>query len=157
VSAVTPGITRTSTSCARPAGTVDVVGVVDHDEPEPVLDGHRDLLVGLGVAVAHHQRGVHAGLERRGDLAGAGDVEPEALSAITRCTAVHGNAFEANTTRARGRRAAAADGEHPVGLQRAPWREQRQHVPAHGRRQRSSSATSSSTSWTVPGGSIPGA
>ena len=83
VSAVTPGITRTSTSCARPAHgrlePVDVVGVVDHDEPDPVLDRHRDLLVALGVAVVDDQRRIDAGLQRGQDLAAAGDVEPEAL------------------------------------------------------------------------------
>ena len=82
VSAVTPGITRTSTSRAPAAGRlqpVDVVGVVDDDQADPVLDRQRDLLVGLGVAVMDDQRGVDAGLERGQDLAAAGDVEPEPL------------------------------------------------------------------------------
>ena len=81
VSAVTPGITRTSTSCSRPGGLepVDVVGVVDHDQADPVLGRQRDLLVGLGVAVVDDQRGVDAGLQRGQDLAAAGDVEPQSL------------------------------------------------------------------------------
>ena len=58
---------------------VDVVGVVDHDEPDPVLDRERDLLVALGVAVVDDQRRIDAGLERGEDLAAAGDVEPQAL------------------------------------------------------------------------------
>ena len=58
---------------------VDVVGVVDHDQPDAVLDRERDLLVGLGVAVVDDQRRVDAGLQRGQDLAAAGDVEPEAL------------------------------------------------------------------------------
>ena len=58
---------------------VDVVGVVDHDQPDPVLGRQRDLLVGLGVAVVDDQRRVDAGLQRGQDLAAAGDVEPEAL------------------------------------------------------------------------------
>ena len=58
---------------------VDVVAVVDDDQADPVLGGHRDLVVALGVAVQHEQRRVHAGLQRGDDLAAAGDVEPEPL------------------------------------------------------------------------------
>ena len=58
---------------------VDVVGVVDHDEPEPTLHGHLDLLAGLGVAVQDQRRRLRAGLQRGDDLARPGDIEPEAL------------------------------------------------------------------------------
>ena len=69
--------------CARPRHgrlePVDVVGVVDDDQADAVLGGHRDLVVALGVAVQHQQRRVRAGRERGDDLAAAGDVEPEPL------------------------------------------------------------------------------
>ncbi len=69
----------------RPAGRhgrlqpVDVVGVVHGDQPDAVFDGHRDLLVGLRVAVQHDQRRIDARLQRSEDLAAAGDVETETL------------------------------------------------------------------------------
>ena len=68
----------------RPSGTdclepVDVVGVVDHDQPDAVLDRDGDLLVALRVAVQHDQAGVDAGLDCGEDLATAGHVESEAL------------------------------------------------------------------------------
>ena len=44
-----------------------------------MLDGHRDLLVALGVAVQHEQRRIDAGRQRGDDLAAAGDVEAEPL------------------------------------------------------------------------------
>ena len=58
---------------------VDVVGVVDDDEADPVLGRERDLLVALRVAVQHEQRRVGAGRDRGHDLAAARDVEPEPL------------------------------------------------------------------------------
>ena len=58
---------------------VEVVGTVDDHQPEAVLDGHRDLLVALRVAVQHDLRGVDPGAQPGDDLATAGDVEPEAL------------------------------------------------------------------------------
>jgi hypothetical protein len=56
---------------------VDVVGVVDDDQPQPVLDGEGDLVVELGVAVQHQGCRVGTGLEGRDDLAATGDVEPQ--------------------------------------------------------------------------------
>jgi hypothetical protein len=58
---------------------VDVVGVVDDDEADAVLGGHRDLVVALGVAVEDEQRRVGARRQRGDDLAAAGDVEPQPL------------------------------------------------------------------------------
>ena len=58
---------------------VEVVGAVDDHQPEAGLDGHRDLLVALRVAVQDDLRGVDTRPQRRDDLATAGDVEPEAL------------------------------------------------------------------------------
>ncbi len=142
---------------------VDVVGVVDHDEADPVLDGHLDLLVGLGVAVKDEQRGVGAGLARGHDLAPTRHVESEALldhhPLHRRARERLGREDHARARPARGelalvlaravaerrlgddqhRRpelereivgAAASDGEHPVTRERAPGREQRQHVHA---------------------------
>ena len=58
---------------------VEVVGAVDDHQPEAVLDGHRDLLVALRVAVQDDHRRVDTRPQRGDDLATAGDVEPEAL------------------------------------------------------------------------------
>ena len=119
VSAVTPGITRTSTSCSRPVRLqpVDVVGVVDHDQADPVLGRQRDLLVGLGVAVVDDQRGVDAGLQRGQDLAAAGDVEPEPLldhHALDRGRREGlGGEHDARARPARGQRLAVLAGPRP--------------------------------------------
>ena len=58
---------------------VDVVEVVDHDEPDTVLDRELEFLVALGVAVQHQPGRIGAGLERGEDLATARDVEVQAL------------------------------------------------------------------------------
>jgi hypothetical protein len=58
---------------------LDVVGPVDHHEPDPVPHGQRELVDALRVAVQHDQRRVDARLERRADLAAARHVEAEAF------------------------------------------------------------------------------
>ena len=56
---------------------VDVVEVVDDDEPESVLDRQLELLVGLGVAVHDQSVGIGARLDRGQYLAAARHVEVE--------------------------------------------------------------------------------
>ena len=58
---------------------VDVVGAVHDHEAEAVLDGERDLVGELGVAVQDDEPGVDAGLEGAEDLAAARDVEPQSF------------------------------------------------------------------------------
>jgi hypothetical protein len=58
---------------------VDVVAVVDHDQADPVLHGHRDLLVALGVAVEHEQPRVCSRLQRGHALAATRHVEADSL------------------------------------------------------------------------------
>jgi hypothetical protein len=62
--------------CLEP---VDVVGVVDDDQSDAVLDRQGDLLVALGVAVQDDQPRVDTGLHRGEDLAAPGHVESEPL------------------------------------------------------------------------------
>src|SRR5215203_4783171 len=56
---------------------VDVVRAVDNDEADAVVDRHRDLLSGLGVAMEHDECRMDASLERGQDLTTTSDVEPE--------------------------------------------------------------------------------
>ena len=84
VSAVTPGMTRTRTSCRRPGWDgrlepIDVVAVVDDDQTDFVLNCQGDLGVGLRIAVQHEQCRIGAGLECSNDLPASGDVESEAF------------------------------------------------------------------------------
>jgi len=61
---------------------VDVVEVVDHEQPDTVvadLRGHRDFFVGLRVAVQHQPRGVGTRLQRRQDLPAACHIEVQAF------------------------------------------------------------------------------
>ncbi|MDT5327935.1 MAG: hypothetical protein QOF25_5087 [Mycobacterium sp.] len=58
---------------------VDVVEVVDHDQPDPVPHSQLELLVGLGVAVQDQSGRVGAGLQRGQDFTAARNVEVQAL------------------------------------------------------------------------------
>ena len=87
---------------------VDVVGVVDDDEPDAVLDGQRDLLVALGVAVQDDSAGSTPAFSAVRISPPPATSSPRPSSTITRWTAVHGNALEAKTTRERGQRAASS-------------------------------------------------
>ncbi len=84
VSAVTPGMMRTSTSCARPAGTV----ASSRSTSSPLSTTTRPIPCSTASAISSsvlalpcrtRSRRVGACLERGDDLAAAGDVEPEAL------------------------------------------------------------------------------
>ncbi len=60
--------------------SVDVVEVVDHDEPDAVRNRQLDLLIGLGVAVQDQPVRVGARLDRGEDLASAGHIEVKAFA-----------------------------------------------------------------------------
>ncbi len=108
VSPRTSGVTRTSTGWAprrqarprrrAPPVAIDLVEVVDHDQPDPVAQRHPQLGLGLGVAVQHDPLGREARVSARCSS------PPEATSHHSpSCgeqlsTAVQGKALEANTT-----------------------------------------------------------
>jgi hypothetical protein len=79
VAASTPGITRTRTRGHDALEAVDVVEVVDDDQPDAVPHGQLELLVGLGVTVQHQSGRIGACLQRAQDLAAARDVEVQAF------------------------------------------------------------------------------
>ncbi len=70
---------------------VDLVEVVDHDQPHPHLERHPQLGLGLGVAVHHDPLGRIARVQRQMQLARGGDVAPQSLP---REQAQHGRAGE---------------------------------------------------------------
>ena len=59
--------------------TIDLVEVVDHDQPDLVLQGHAQLGFGLGVAVHHDPLGRETGVQCQMELTAGGDVAPQAL------------------------------------------------------------------------------
>ena len=113
VSAVTPGMTRTSTSCAPPSGTVassrsTSSALSTTTRPSPcstaMAISSSDLALPCSTSVA----GSAPALSAVTISPAPATSSPRPSSTITRWTAVHGNAFEANTTRERGHRAASS-------------------------------------------------
>ncbi len=70
---------------------VDLVEVIDHDQPHARLQRHPQLGFGLGVAVHHDPLGRIAGVQRQVQLARGGHVAPQSL---LREQAQHGRARE---------------------------------------------------------------
>ena len=63
----------------QPLQALDLVEVVDHDQPDAVAQRHPQLGLGLGVAVQHDPLGREARVQRQVQLAAGGDVAPQAL------------------------------------------------------------------------------
>ena len=108
VSAVIPGITRTSTSCSRPVAS-------SRSTSSSLSTTTRPMPCSAAMAISSSL----FALPCRTIVAGSAPAltavrispppatsRPSPSSTITRCTAVAGNALEANTTRERGQRAA---------------------------------------------------
>ena len=88
VSPRTSGVTRTSTCCSPPRArapreqtlqALDLVEVVEHDQPNAALQRHAQLGLGLGVAVQHDALGRKARVQREVQLAAGGHVAPQPL------------------------------------------------------------------------------
>jgi len=75
----------------QPAEALDLVEVVDHDQPDAVSQGHAQLGLGLGVAVHHDPLRREAGRQREVQLAAGGGIAPEPLAGEQR---QHGGARE---------------------------------------------------------------
>jgi len=63
----------------QPLQALDLVEVVDHDQPDAVLQGHAQLILGLGVAVQHDPLGREPRVQGQVQLAAGGHVAPQAL------------------------------------------------------------------------------
>ena len=67
----------------EPLQAVDLVEVVEDDQPHAMAQRHAQLRLGLGVAVQHDPLGGEAGRERQVQLAPGGHVAPQPLAART--------------------------------------------------------------------------
>ena len=66
-------------SSRQPLETIDLVEVVDHDQPDARIERHPQLRLGLRVAVQHDPLGREARVQREVQLAAGGHVAPQAL------------------------------------------------------------------------------
>ena len=114
------------------AQALDLVEVVDHDQPDAVASAMRSSASDLALPCSTMRSGRKARAQREVQLAARCDVAPEALLRRTaRRTAVQGKAFEANTTCevARGRARARPRGTRARGRAGRPRRRRTPGVP----------------------------
>ncbi len=67
------------TSIEQPSQPVDLIEVVEHNQPDSALERHAQLVLRLGIAVHHDSLGREAGVQRQVKLTPGGHIAPQAL------------------------------------------------------------------------------